>query len=86
MVQNFGPITVIGVWTIDDDGDVAPRYLTAVNFFKGLRTIVVHPKHKTIIASDKTANNIATWDFHEAWENFALEKAERYISQGRGGE
>jgi hypothetical protein len=77
--------TVIGVWTIDDDGDVAPRYITATKFFKGLRTIVIDPKHKTVIASDKTNNNITTWDFHEAWETFAPEKAERYVSPGRRG-
>ena len=78
--------TVLGVWTINDDGDVAPRYITGTNFFVGLRTIVADPKHKTVIASDKTANNISTWDFHEAWDTFAPEKAERYVSRGgRGG-
>jgi hypothetical protein len=77
--------TVLGVWTVDDDGDVAPRYITGTKFFKGLRTLAIDSKHKTVIASDKTANNISTWDFHEAWETFAPEKAERYVSPGRGG-
>lgn len=76
--------SLIGVWTIDDDGDVAPRYITATNFFKGLRTLAIDPKHKTVMASDKTNNNITTWDFHEAWENFAPGKAERYVAPGRG--
>jgi hypothetical protein len=79
--------TFLGVWTIDDDGDVAPRYTTGHNFFKELRNIAVDPKYKTVIAADKTGNNITTWDFHEAWETFAPEKAERYVNpRGRGGQ
>jgi hypothetical protein len=75
--------SLIGVWTVDDDGDVAPRYITATNFFIGVRTLAIDPKHKTVMASDKTANNITTWDFHEAWETFAPWKAEPYVSRGR---
>ena len=77
--------TVIGVWTVDDDGDVAPRYITGVDFFPGLRTIALDQKNKTIIVSDKTANNISTWDFHEAWDAFEPQKAERYVNQRRRG-
>ena len=75
--------SLIGVWTVDDDGDVAPRYITATNFFIGLRTLAIDPKHKTVMASDKTANNITTWDFHEAWDTFAPMKAERYVAPRR---
>ena len=78
--------TFLGVWTIDDDGDVAPRYTIGHNFFKELRNIAIDPKYKTVMAADKTGNNITTWDIHEAWETFAPEKADRYVSPGgRGG-
>jgi len=70
----------IGVWSIDDDGDVPPRYTIAHNIFKELRNLAIDPKHKTVMASDKTNNDITTFDFHEAWETFAPEKAERYVA------
>jgi hypothetical protein len=78
--------SLIGVWSVDDDGDVAPRYTIGHNIFKELRNLAVDPKHKTVMAADKTNNDITTFDFHEAWETFAPEKADRYVPQGgRGG-
>jgi hypothetical protein len=77
--------TFIGVWTIDDDGDVAPRFTIAHNIFKEVRNLAIDPKHKTVMAADKTNNDISTFDFHEAWESFAPERAGRYIPpRGRG--
>lgn len=73
----------IGVWTIDDDGDVAPRYTIGHNIFKELRNLAIDPKHKTVMAADKTNNDITTFDFKEAWETFAPEKAEQYIPPRR---
>ncbi len=81
--------TFLAVWSIDDDGDVAPRYTIAHNIFKELRNIAVDPKHKTVIAADKTNNDINTWDFHEAWETFAPATAAPYVrpaGRGRGGD
>jgi DNA-binding beta-propeller fold protein YncE len=77
----------IGVWTVDDDGDVAPRYTVGHNTFKEIRNLAIDPKRKTVMAADKTNNDITTWDFHEAWETFAPETAERHTEPGgRGGQ
>jgi len=77
--------TFIGVWSIDDDGDVAPRYTIGHNIFKELRNLAIDPKHKTVVAADKTNNDITTFDFHEAWEPITPEKMERYVyPRGRG--
>jgi DNA-binding beta-propeller fold protein YncE len=77
--------TFIGVWSVDDDGDVAPRYTIGHNIFKELRNLAIDPKHKTVLAADKTNNDITTFDFHEAWDPIVPEKAERVIPRGRGG-
>ena len=77
--------TFIGVWSIDDDGDVAPRYTIGHNIFKELRNLAVDPKHKTVMAADKTNNDITTFDFHEAWDPITPETAPQYLPpRGRG--
>jgi hypothetical protein len=79
----------IGVWTVDDDGDVAPRYTIGHNIFREIRNLAVDPKHKTVMAADKTNNDITTFDFHEAWDPFSAETAPRYLpprGRGRGPE
>ena len=77
--------TFIGVWSIDDDGDVAPRYTIGHNIFKELRNLAIDPKHKTVMAADKTNNDITTFDFKEAWEPITPETADRYMPpRGRG--
>jgi hypothetical protein len=64
-------LTYIGVWSIDDNGDVAPRYTIAHNILKEFRNIALDAKNKTIMIADKTANGIYTFSFPEAWESFA---------------
>ena len=64
-------LTFIGVWSIDDNGDVAPRYTIAHNILKEFRNLTVDPKNKTIMISDKTANAIYTFSFPEAWESLS---------------
>ena len=77
----------IALWTVDDDGDVQPRYTIGHDIFKELRNLAVNPNHKEIMAADKTANDVKTWAFPEAWDTFAAEKGERYVSpRGRGGQ
>ena len=77
--------TFIGVWSIDDDGDVAPRYTIGHDIFKELRNLAIDAKHKTVMAADKTNNDITTFDFHEAWNPISPETAPRYIQpRGRG--
>jgi hypothetical protein len=76
--------TFVGVWSIDDDGDVAPRYTIGHNIFKELRNLAIDPKHKTLMAADKTNNDITTFDFHEAWDPITPETNERYLPPRRG--
>ena len=65
-------LTFIGVWSIDDNGDVAPRYTIAHNILKEFRNLAVDSKNKTIMISDKTANAVYTFSFPEAWESLPL--------------
>ena len=58
----------LGVWSIDDDGDVAPRWTTAHNILTEVRNLAVDPKHKTVIVADKGLNAILTFSFPEAFE------------------
>lgn len=57
----------VGVWSINDNGNVPPRW--TIGGPKGLlrdtRGVAVDPKHKTVIISDKYVNGIATYSFPE---------------------
>jgi len=79
-------LTFVGVWSIDDSGDVPPRYTIAHNILKEFRNFAVNPKNKEIMISDKTANAIYTFSFPEAWESFAPVTAPPGpAGRGRGG-
>jgi hypothetical protein len=60
----------VGVWNIDDAGDVPPQW--TIGGPKGAvrqpRGITVDPKHKTIIVSDKYLNGVFTYSFPELFE------------------
>lgn len=58
----------LGVWSIDDDGDVAPRWTIAHNILTEVRNLAVDPKHKTVIVADKGLNAILTFSFPEAFD------------------
>jgi hypothetical protein len=58
----------LGVWSIDDDGDAAPRWTIAHNILTEVRNLAVDPKHKTVIVADKGLNAILTFSFPEAFE------------------
>jgi hypothetical protein len=79
----------IGVWSIDDDGDVPPRYTIGHQTFMEFRNFALNGKVKEVMMSDKTRNSIFTFSFPEAWETFPALKAERYVRppgrQGGGG-
>lgn len=68
----------VALFTIDDDGDVEPRYTIGHNVFKELRNLAINPNHKELMAADKTANDVKTWEFPEAWDAFPPAKGERY--------
>jgi hypothetical protein len=58
----------IGVWSIDDNGDVPPRWTIAHDILKEARNMAVDPKNKTVMIADKGLNAIMTFSFPEAWE------------------
>ena len=63
-------LTSVGVWSIDDNGDVAPRYTIAHDILKEYRGVAINPNHQEIMIADKTGNAVYTFSFPEAWEYF----------------
>jgi hypothetical protein len=63
-------LTYVGVWTLDDSGDVAPRYTIAHDLLKEFRGVAINENHKEILMADKTGNAVYTFSFPEAWETF----------------
>jgi hypothetical protein len=57
----------LGVWSIDDDGDVPPRWTIAHDILTEVRNLAVDPKHKTVLVADKGLNAIMTFYFPEAF-------------------
>jgi len=57
----------IGIWHVNDDGNVAPRWkLTGANTqFKKPRGVALIPKHKEIIIGDMRTNSVYTYYFPE---------------------
>ena len=57
----------VGVWHIDDNGDVPPRWTIGGprGMLKQPRGIDVDPKNKSIIISDKVVNAVLTYHFPE---------------------
>jgi hypothetical protein len=78
-------LTFVGVWSIDDSGDVAPRYTIAHHLLKEFRNFAVNGKNKEIMITDKTANAIYTFSFPEAWETFAPVSNPPYVTPGGRG-
>ena len=77
--------TFFGVWSIDDDGDVPPRYTIGHNTFKEFRNFALNGKNKEVMVSDKTQNSIFTFSFPEAWEPLTPLTAAPYVRPaGRG--
>ena len=76
----------IAMWTLDDDGDVPPRYTIGHDIFKELRNLAINPNHREMMAADKTEKDVKTWEFPEAWETFLPEKGERHVFPRRRNE
>jgi hypothetical protein len=57
----------IGVWSIHDNGDVAPRWKIAgpKSVMKKPRGVVLNPKNKELIVSDMRLNAVLTYYFPE---------------------
>jgi hypothetical protein len=60
--------TFVGVWSINDNGDVPPRWKIegkASNIMKKPRGVALDPKHKEVIVSDMRLNAVLTYYFPE---------------------
>ncbi len=57
----------VGVWSVDDNGDVAPRWTIGgpYGILKQPRGIDFDPKNKTVIISDKVLNAVLTYSLPE---------------------
>jgi DNA-binding beta-propeller fold protein YncE len=58
------------VWSIDDRGDVPPRWTIAgpKNMLRQPRGVTLDPKNKTVIVSDKYLNGVLTYSFPEIYD------------------
>jgi hypothetical protein len=60
--------TFVGVWSINDNGDVPPRWKIEgkeSNVMKKPRGVALDPKHKEVIVSDMRLNAVLTFYFPE---------------------
>ncbi|MBI2816683.1 MAG: hypothetical protein HYX72_07070 [Acidobacteria bacterium] len=60
--------TFVGVWSINDSGDVPPRWKIEGkpgNGMKKPRGVALNPKHKELIVSDMRLNSVLTYYFPE---------------------
>ena len=57
----------VGIWNINDKGDVAPRWMLAgpKSQLKKPRGVALDPKHKELIVADMTLNAVLTYSFPE---------------------
>ena len=58
----------VGIWNIDDNGDVPPRWKitpSAKSAMKKPRGVVLDPKHKELIIADMRLNAVLTYYFPE---------------------
>ena len=78
-------MSFLGVWSIDDSGDVPPRFTIAHDTMMEYRGVAINPNHKEIFVADKTANAIFAFSFPEAWETFEPINNPPGPIRGRGG-
>lgn len=60
----------VGVWSIDDDGDVPPRFTVGGpdGMLQKPRGLDLDPKHNAVIVSDKGFNAVLTYEAPEIFE------------------
>ena len=60
----------VGIWSIDDSGDVAPQWTIAgpKGMLRQPRGVTLDPKNKTLIVSDKYLNGVLTYSFPELFD------------------
>ena len=57
----------VGIWNINDNGDVPPQYTIGGpnGILKMVRGVTVNAKHKELIVTDKRLNSVMTFSFPE---------------------
>jgi len=63
--QQLNNVGEVAVYSIDDNGDVRPRWTIGRGFLKVPRGVALDPEAKTMIVSDKVGNRIVTFDLPE---------------------
>jgi hypothetical protein len=63
--QQLNNVGEVAVFSIDDNGDVRPRWTIGRGFLKVPRGVALDPEAKTMIVSDKVGNRIVTFDLPE---------------------
>ena len=60
----------VGVWNLDDNGDVAPKYriFGDETTLKKPFGLALNPEHKEIYISDMRLNGVITFSFPELFE------------------
>jgi len=60
-------VAYVGVWSVEDNGDVPPRWRIGGphGVFQMPRGVTLNPKHQEIIVSDKRLNAVLTFHFPE---------------------
>jgi len=71
--------TYVGVWSIDDDGEVAPRFTIGGpnGVLQDPRGVSLDPKNQAVIVSDKQLNAVLTFHVPEIYNRKATDQAAR---------
>jgi hypothetical protein len=57
-----------GVWNIDDNGDVPPRWMIGRGTLRQIRGLAVNAKEKAVLISDKFLNGVLTYSVPEVFD------------------
>ena len=65
--ERASPNSFVGVWSMNDNGDVPPRWTIGGpnGLLRDTRGITLDPKSKTVMISDKFLNSVFTYYFPE---------------------
>jgi hypothetical protein len=63
------PGDYVGVWSINDSGNVAARWTMGKNIFYDIRAVAIDPEHKLVMATDKALNAIVTFHVPEIFDD-----------------
>ena len=63
------PLDYIGVWSVHDKGEVAPRWTIGGpnGLLRDVRGVAIDPENQNVIVSDKTLNGVLTFHVPEAF-------------------